>query len=90
MEKYIKYMFIVPQKAAIKDGNKYLILKRSPTSQTYPDCWDFPGGKMEKGEDVAKGLEREVKEETGLKIKVIKPVFTFGEELFKTPHVYID
>lgn len=84
-----KYMFILPQKAVIKNGNKYLILKRSPTSQTYPSHWDFPGGKLEAGESAKKGVEREVKEETNLNVKAIKPVFAFTEELSKTPHIFI-
>lgn len=71
--------FVVLQKAIIKEGGKYLILKRSPDAHAYPNCWDFPGGKLEAGEDALKGLEREVFEETELKVKAIKPAFTFHE-----------
>jgi hypothetical protein len=35
-----KYLFVVPQKAVIKQGDKYLILKRSSTAHTYPNHWD--------------------------------------------------
>lgn len=73
--------FVVPQKAIIRDGDKYLILKRAPDAHTYPNHWDFPGGRLNAGEDTKKGLEREVFEETELKVNAIKPVFTFHESL---------
>ncbi len=74
-----KYFFVVPQKAMIRKGDKFLILKRSPDAHTYPNHWDFPGGRLESGEDIEEGLEREVLEETGLKVDVKKPVFIFKE-----------
>ncbi|MBI4176198.1 MAG: NUDIX domain-containing protein [Candidatus Aenigmarchaeota archaeon] len=80
--------FIVPQKAVIMDGVRFLILKRSVHAHAYPNRWDFPGGKLETGEDAIKSLEREVLEETGLKVRVIRPVFTFHETV-KDPVVFI-
>jgi 8-oxo-dGTP diphosphatase len=73
--------FKVPQKALIMDGEKILILKRSPDASTYPGCWDLPGGRLQNGENPSHGLKREVLEETGLKIDVLKPLFTFHEIL---------
>jgi mutator protein MutT len=84
-----KYIFKVPQKAIIKKDDKYLILKRSPDAITYPNHWDFPGGKTEAGEGTSKGLEREVMEETSLEIRVIEPVFTFHEVYNGTNLIFI-
>jgi ADP-ribose pyrophosphatase YjhB (NUDIX family) len=84
-----KYSFVVPQKAVIKQGDKYLILKRSPKAPVYPNHWDFPGGRLEHGEDATSGLEREVFEETGLKINVIRLVQTLNENPVKRNHFYI-
>ena len=84
-----KYFFKVPQKALIRKGNKFLIVKRSPAEPVYPNTWDFPGGKLEKGELPEKGLKREVLEETGLKVNVGKPLLIFTEVLAHYPTLFI-
>ena len=40
----------------------------------YYQKWEFPGGKLELGEDVEQALAREFLEETGLKINVSTPL----------------
>ena len=40
------------------------------------NLWEFPGGKLEKNESLAEGLQREIMEELGCKIRVGLP---FGE-----------
>ena len=74
-----KEVFIVAQKAIIRNKSKYLILKRSPYDPVYASHWDFPGGKLEQGENTYDALKREVKEETGLDVEVGKPEFVFSE-----------
>ncbi len=54
----------------IRDGNKFLILKRSSDSRM-PTIWEFPGGKVELNENVVNCLKREVKEETNLDVNNI-------------------
>lgn len=56
-------------KAIIKRGDKYLVIK-----QTFSDIalWDFPGGRIEYGENPYDALKREVKEETNLDISVLR------------------
>lgn len=49
------------------DGN-VLLLRRSPTDKRRPGHWDFPGGGIERGEELTSGVVREVREETGLAI----------------------
>lgn len=59
------------QKAVVKKDNKFLIILRSPNAKFFPEHWDFPGGKLEPGEEPFAGIEREVMEETNLKVKAI-------------------
>lgn len=54
----------------VKKDNKVLIGKRKDT--TGHNMWGFPGGHLEFGETPQKGAEREVFEETNLKIKNVK------------------
>jgi len=41
---------------------------------TLPLKWEFPGGKIEKGESKQDCLKREIKEELGLHIEIQKPL----------------
>ena len=61
--------------AAIKDGDKYLVAQRS-VRQGLAGKWEFPGGKIEKGETPEQALAREIKEELKLSVKVGKLIDT--------------
>ncbi|HXK40459.1 MAG TPA: NUDIX hydrolase [Candidatus Paceibacterota bacterium] len=76
---------VAAQKAALKVGNKFLILRRSDTTRSFPGAWDFPGGKIEEGESPEEGLCREVKEETGLEIRSTGIQGTYDGEIRNTP-----
>ena len=54
-----------------KDG-KYLLLKRSPHKKYAPNVVHPIGGKVDPDENPYTGAEREVLEETGIKIKNMK------------------
>ena len=82
-----KYCFAVPQKAFIVNKGKFLILKRSESAPVYPNYWDLPGGKLEHGEEPKEGLEREVREETTLKVSVGKIIFSYLE--INIQHAYV-
>jgi len=51
----------------IEKNGKFLIQKR-PSTGLLADLWEFPGGKIEKGETPEQALKREMKEETGTEI----------------------
>ncbi len=80
---------IVAQKAVIAKGDTFLILLRSKDETAFPGLWDFPGGKLEKGEDPRQSVEREVKEETGLRIKANEIEGTYTADLNGTPVEFI-
>ncbi len=52
----------------IRSG-KVLITRRSP-QMTAPGLWEFPGGKVEAGEEASRALVREIREELGLSVTV--------------------
>lgn len=56
---------------------------RSPNTTLFPEHWDFPGGKLEPGEDPVSGVEREVLEETSLTVRALKVVGTVDQHLDK-------
>ena len=74
------------QKAVIKKNRKFLILLRSASSKHFPLHWDFPGGKLEESEDPYKGMEREVVEETSLKVKALKKLAEYDMAIEGIPH----
>jgi 8-oxo-dGTP diphosphatase len=68
--------------AIIKKGNKILVTQRSEKMKL-PLKWEFPGGKLEKGEDEVNCIKRELKEELNIEIKVLEKltnsVFDYGD-----------
>jgi len=73
---------IIVAAAVIKNNGKVLIAQR-PASYHMGLKWEFPGGKIEPGEDAASCLKREIKEELDLDIEV-------GSELMVVEHQYPD
>jgi 8-oxo-dGTP diphosphatase len=66
--------FGVAVKAVIQNpDNKILLIKKSGSEEVNPDTWDIPGGRINFGENLYTALWREVKEETGLDIEIIRP-----------------
>jgi 8-oxo-dGTP diphosphatase len=64
-----------------KDG-KVLVCQRT-RHQTMPLKWEFPGGKIEEGEQPRDALRRELDEELGIDA-------TIGEEVSRIVHEYPD
>lgn len=56
--------------AIIKKNGKYLITQRPPGGHLALK-WEFPGGRVEFGEDPKESLKREIKEELGINIDVL-------------------
>jgi A/G-specific adenine glycosylase len=60
--------------AIIKEGERYYMQKR-PAKGLLADLWEFPGGKIEKGETKTQALARELKEELGASLKSARYLF---------------
>ena len=61
--------------AVVLRGRKILLVKREKAPQK--GKWAIPGGSVKLGETLQKAAEREIKEETGLKVKAKRPLYTF-------------
>jgi len=60
------------------DEGRILLVKHEPERGGFwQGKWICPGGKLELGETIGDGIKREVKEETGLEIELIKPLPAF-------------
>ena len=66
--------------AVIERDGKYLITQRRETA-VLPLLWEFPGGKVELGENDAVALRRELMERLGADIQV-------GRKIGETHHAY--
>ena len=58
--------------ALIERVGRFLIARRPPGSWM-EGYWEFPGGKVEPGEDPRRALERELREELGLEVEAGDP-----------------
>ena len=65
----------------IEDGAGRVLACRRAAGQALAGLWEFPGGKLEPGEDAAAALVRELREELGV-------VVESGEALAPVEHDY--
>ena len=66
-----KKSFGLAVKAVIIDEqNRCLLLRRSAANRNFAGCWEWPGGKVEAGEDFATAVLRETREETALTVEI--------------------
>ncbi|MDO9231123.1 MAG: NUDIX domain-containing protein [bacterium] len=71
--------FGIAVKAIIKnEEGKYLVLYKSETEEINPNEIDIPGGRMKFGENAQESLKREIEEEIGVEIEIIKPSRIWG------------
>ena len=57
--------------AIILFNSKILVTQRAE-KMSLPLKWEFPGGKIEEGENVIECIKREIKEEINIEIEVVK------------------
>jgi len=62
--------------AVILDGGKILLVKRGREPEK--GKWAVPGGHMERDETAEEACVREVKEETGLEVRIVKLIGVFS------------
>lgn len=67
--------------AVIVNDGKALIVKRA--NDPYKGQWSIPGGRVELGETLAEAVQREIREEAGLEVR-IGPVLEIFERIERT------
>ncbi len=76
--------------AVIRRDGRVLIAKR-PSTGLLGGLWEFPGGKLEEGETLPEGLQREISEELDAQVRVGEPfgIYRHGYTHFKvTLHAF--
>jgi 8-oxo-dGTP diphosphatase len=74
-----RFMVAVGAMIEHEPSKKILLLKRAPTSDYLPGIWEDLGGRIKQFEEPEEALRREVKEETGLEIEILKPLTIFHD-----------
>jgi 8-oxo-dGTP pyrophosphatase MutT (NUDIX family) len=59
--------------ALVRRGERWFLQRRHPGNPILPGLWEFPGGKSEDGEPLLETLARELREETGLPLRMARP-----------------
>jgi len=66
---------IVGVGGVVIDRHRALLIRRG--SEPHKGAWSIPGGMLELGEELAEGVRRELKEETGLEVEPLEIVAAF-------------
>jgi mutator protein MutT len=67
----------VPVVCAVIERDCRVLLAQRPTNKHLPLKWEFAGGKVEPGEAAAAAIVREIREELGCDIVIVRPLDRF-------------
>lgn len=94
---YGSQQIIVPFALIIRDGKVLMSQRSEPHRKEYDGKWEFPGGRVEFGETLVENLKREVLEEVGYQVEIVKLLQhiavesqiypTFSYQVFLVPYV---
>ena len=75
----------------------YFLMAQRPEGKTYAGYWEFPGGKVEFGEQMHENMQREIREEVGYEVEIVhmlqnirvesQQARTYAYQVFLVPYV---
>ena len=77
----------IPVVCAVIEKDGRVLLAQRPAGKHLALKWEFAGGKVEPGEDPAAALVREIREELGCEILIVRPLPPFAH---RYPEVLIE
>lgn len=83
MKKGIDYIGVSAGALITNNKGEIFLSKRSKYTRNQQGCWETPGGAVNFGEKREDAIKREMREEFGIDIKIIKPLQTADEILSK-------
>lgn len=72
--------------AVIERADRAFLMARRPQGKAYAGWWEFPGGKVEAGENARAALDRELREELGITVRNARP---WLNRAFVYPHAHV-
>jgi mutator protein MutT len=73
----------VPVVCAVIEREGLVLVAQRPPHKLLPLKWEFPGGKVEPGEESAAAIVREIREELGCEIRITRALASFTHD-YKT------
>ncbi|MCI8444400.1 MAG: NUDIX domain-containing protein [Clostridia bacterium] len=72
----------------MEDGFAFMHRKDVKKRKDFQEYYTFPGGGVEEGETPEEGILREVKEELGIEVGIVKKLYEMNSEKFKQKEIF--
>lgn len=72
MKKGVDFIGVSVGAVVTNDKDQVFLSKRSQNCKNERGCWEFPGGSVEFGETLADAVRREIREEYGIEVEILK------------------
>jgi len=72
MQKGVDYIGVSAGAMIVNDNGEIFLAQRGPKAKNERGCWENPGGGVEFGETLDNAVKREIMEEYGAEIEIIK------------------